>query len=75
MNKSKEPIFEGRRWLSIREAGVYLSVSHETVRNWLNAGLLTRYKLGPGITCRVLVSREELDRFVERHQQQPAIAS
>lgn len=50
-----------RRWLTVREAAAYLSLSDDSVRAMLAVGRLTARRPVPG---RVLIDRRELDFIV-----------
>jgi excisionase family DNA binding protein len=52
-----------RRWLSVRDAAAYASVSAETIRRWLAAGHLTGYRPGR----RVLIDPIQLDAYIRAH--------
>jgi excisionase family DNA binding protein len=49
------------KFLTVDEAAHLVSLSHWTIRVWLQRGRLTRYKAGP----RTVVSRPELLAMVE----------
>ena len=53
------------RLLSLRDAAVYLSVSHWTLREMIWRGDLPSVRVGR----RILIDREDLDRFIERCKQ------
>lgn len=52
-------------YLTVKEVMEELKVSRKTVERWMNAGELTRIKLGEGT---VRIDRKDLDEFVERRK-------
>lgn len=49
-----------RRWMTVRQAAEAAHVDPNTVRRWMTAGKLTKYK----IEGRVLVDAAELERKI-----------
>jgi excisionase family DNA binding protein len=63
------------RWpllLSDKEAGEYLGISRSLVREYIAAGRITRVMLrhpsGYGYVNRLLIHREELERFAQAQE-------
>lgn len=50
------------RWLSTKQAAEHLSVSVNTVRNYVAAGRIKARRVGPKL---LRFDRVELDRFIE----------
>ncbi|OHB72092.1 MAG: hypothetical protein A2W23_08635 [Planctomycetes bacterium RBG_16_43_13] len=50
-----------KRLLDIKDAGVYLSISHWTIRELLNRGEIPYCRIGR----KILLDLRDLDRFVE----------
>lgn len=49
--------------LTLREAGIYLGVTDETIRRWIKAGRVPAKRVGIGQHYRV--SRDDLDQMVK----------
>ncbi len=66
------------RLLNLKEAAIYLGVSYWTVRDWVAAGHLATFQppalqpregeLPRQTLRRVLIDRNDLDRFVDEHK-------
>ncbi len=53
--------------LSVREAAEMLGVHENTLRRWVDEGMLPVYRYGPRKDRRV--RRTDLERFLEQHKQ------
>ena len=51
-------------YITVKQAADMLSVHPNTVRNWINAGILTRYQVNPGY--RILLKTEDIERAIKR---------
>ena len=51
-----------RRYMSVREASAYSSISQETIRKQIKRGLLKAYKPVPR---KVLIPIDDLDRMIQ----------
>ena len=58
-----------RRWISLKDSGIYAGVSKRLVENWEKAGFIRVSRVfTPGnVKGRVLVDVESLDRFIESY--------
>ena len=55
-------------FLTVAEIAATLKVNEQTIRNWIEAGTLPAYHLGPA-RRRVRVSRDDFDRFLNQEQE------
>ena len=74
MGEKLESVVISRQWLGVAEASAYLGTSKKTIIDLMDAGTLTKHKIGPHRTSRVLLAKSELDRFVESCRQ-PAVTA
>ena len=51
-------------FITIRQAAELLGVHPNTIRNWIDAGILKRYQVGRGY--RVLLKTEDIEKAVSR---------
>lgn len=64
VSKEQQPATsEVTTFLTLKEAGAYLGVSHETVRLWIADGRLPALRLGPA--GRYRINRADLDGMVK----------
>jgi len=54
------------RMLSVAEVSEIISVSPKLVRDWISAGLLPAFRLGPN-TRLMRVRSQDLEAFIEQH--------
>ena len=53
-------------YITVQHAAKLLGVHSNTIRNWLKAGVVRRYQMGPGY--RVLLKTEDIERaFKQRN--------
>lgn len=63
-NPAPTPL-EQRKWLSVPQAAVYMSLSRNTVRRLVWSSAVPSYRPSPG---RVVLMRTELDRYMDGHR-------
>lgn len=63
-NPAPTPL-EQRKWLSVPQAAVYMSLSKNTVRRLVWSSAVPSYRPSPG---RVVLMRTELDRYLDGHR-------
>lgn len=63
-NPAPTPL-EQRKWLSVPQAAVYMSLSRNTVRRLVWSSAVPSYRPSPG---RVVLMRSELDRYMDGHR-------
>jgi excisionase family DNA binding protein len=51
------------RWASLAEASEYLHIPNHTIRDWISAGLLPAYRVGPRL---IQVDLNDCDRLRTR---------
>jgi len=51
-------------FITIKQASELLKVHPNTIRNWMEAGIIRRYQVGRGY--KVLLKTEDIDRAVSR---------
>ena len=51
-------------YITVKQAANLLGVHENTIRNWIRAGILTRYQVNPGY--RILLKTEDIERAVRR---------
>jgi excisionase family DNA binding protein len=57
------------RWLTIRGAARWLSVSEPTIRNWLNDGVFQAYRANP--RGRILIKASDIVEAMEKRRLVP----
>lgn len=65
MSKESDSVTIEQRWLSVKQAAAYLTTSRDKINQLIQGGFLQKYKLGPHEKSRVLVSKSDLDAYVE----------
>ena len=63
-NPAPTPL-EQRKWLSVPQAAVYMSLSKDTVRRLVWSSAVPSYRPSPR---RVVLMRTELDRYMDGHR-------
>lgn len=46
MDKNTEELYKDEKWVNLIDVAEHLSVSQDTIRNWLKSGKLPVYKAG-----------------------------
>jgi excisionase family DNA binding protein len=54
--------FEGRRWISCREAATYIGVHEMTIRDWISRGLVPSCRIGRCIRVDIRRLETQLER-------------
>lgn len=65
----KSPGRAGKRYLDMKSAETYTSLSYWTLNRAAKAGKLQQIKTSPGMTGKVLYDIKDLDRFLMRCKQ------
>ena len=61
-----------KKYLNVKELGLYLGVSPGTIRVWMSQKKLQPdYKLGGGLKGHIMFNRKKIDKWVESHQVNP----